>query len=43
MKKEKKETKMREHTSINPENKYNQTIVGSTMIIMVFAYLVIDN
>ena len=38
-----KNEKMREQMSINIENKNNQTIVGYTMIIMVFAYLVIDN
>ena len=30
---------MREHTSINIKNKNNQTIVGSTMILMVFLTL----
>ena len=42
-KRKERNEKMREHMSINIENKNNQTIVGSTMIIMVFAYLVIDN
>ena len=40
MKNEKKQ--MRAHTSINIANKNNQTVVGFPMVIMVFAYLVVD-
>ena len=42
-KRKERNEKMREHMSINIENKNNQAIVGSTIIIMVFAYLVINN
>ena len=37
---EQENQKLRKHKSINIANKNSQTIVGSTMIIMVFAYFV---
>ena len=42
MKNEEKKEQMRAYTSINIANKNNQTVIGSPMVVMVFAYLVVD-